>query len=217
MLNQPTQQLILPRTAHLRTAIHRLLMHGALDMLIQPRQRREAPRAEIAPVRNAVPRACRGHRLHAVVALHRQHRPRDDVLVVEAAHELVDARAGQAGRAGPGLEVDGGGGGGGEGALAEGAFHIGALVGARVHVLHEVVLVAEDAVAGCAVGMEIGVVEVAGALTCEAVSADIALPAVGYHVGDTVIDVLVVAVHGVEPAVAGVTVRHCEFLGGRGA
>jgi hypothetical protein len=137
MLNQATEQLILPATARLGAPIHSLLVDRAPDVIVQRAQRLELSRAEIALVEIAVPRALRGDHVDAVAAARQgQERARDDVVAVEAADHVVDLGAVEAGCcAAPGFEVDGHARGGREAAFAEGALDGAAHVGSGVHVL----------------------------------------------------------------------------------
>jgi len=75
-------------------------------MAVQPSQGWELPRAKVAFVPVTIPRALGCNCLHAIVARHRQHRPRDYVATVEPPHGVVNLGSVEAGGAAAGLEVD---------------------------------------------------------------------------------------------------------------
>lgn len=133
MLDKPTQRLVLPRAA--RTPIQVLLMDGARHVAVDALQSPKLPRAQVALVRVAV-EAPLGSADRGVVAGQGQHWLGDNMVPIEAAHDLVDLGAVEARRgAAAGLEVDGHAGSGGECLLAEGTRDRAAHVDPGVHML----------------------------------------------------------------------------------
>ncbi len=90
MLNQSTQQLIVPATSSAWASIDMLLVDRATDMRVEGPEGRKLFWAEVACICVAVPRTfcCNGWKI--LVAGHRQHRASNDVVAVHALYHVVD-------------------------------------------------------------------------------------------------------------------------------
>jgi hypothetical protein len=97
MLHQPTQHLILPPATQLRTTIQMLLMHRALDVVVQAVEGSELSGAEVAFVGLPVPGAFRGDGFDVRVAGESDHRAGDDVVAIECMDHVVNLLAIEAG------------------------------------------------------------------------------------------------------------------------
>jgi hypothetical protein len=97
MLHQPTQQLILPATTQVRTTIQILLMHRALDVVVQAVEGGELSGAEVAFVGLSVPGAFRGDGFDVRVTGESDHRAGDDVVAIKFVDHVVDLLAIEAG------------------------------------------------------------------------------------------------------------------------